>query len=140
MLDLKASSRDEALRSLHGEISRNPAVTDAERFLQDLVERVMLSSVCIAPEVALPHARTGAVNRIVLGVARLAAPGVEFDLEHPRVRLMFMIGTPREQVGDYLKLVAALSRLLRNRDALAGLFASGTEGEFRAVLARGVER
>jgi mannitol/fructose-specific phosphotransferase system IIA component (Ntr-type) len=140
MLDLMANSRDAALRSLHTEVSRNPAVTDPDRFLRDVLERVMLSSVCIAPEVALPHARTSAVNRIVLGVARLAAPGVGFDSEHPGVRLVFLIGTPREQVDAYLKLVGALSRLLRRDGALARLLASRTEDEFRAVLARGAER
>jgi len=137
MLDLVADSREAALRALHAELARSPAVTDAERFLRDMLERVMVASVCVAPDVALPHARTTAVERIVLGVARLAAPGVGFDGEHPSVRLMFMIGTPKEQVGAYLQLVAGISRLLRTEGARAGLLAAGTEAEFRARLARG---
>lgn len=140
LLDLEATSREGALRILHGELARDAAVTDPERFLRDVLERVMLSSVCIAPEVALPHARTTAVSRIVLGVARLASPGVGFDGEHPGIRLLFLIGTPREQVDAYLKLVAALSRLLRSEGALAGLLGAKTEGEFRAWLARGAAR
>lgn len=137
VLDLVASSREAAMRALHAELARRPGVLDGERFLRDLLERVMLAPVCIAADVALPHARTGAVDRIVLGVARIAAPGVGFDGEHPAVRLMFMIGTPRQQVEDYLRLVAAISRLLKTDGVRAGLLAAKTEAEFRAQLARG---
>ena len=137
MLDLNATSRDAALRGLHAELARLPGVQDAGRFLMDIQERVMIASVCVAADVALPHARTSAVDRIVLGVARLVAPGVGFDGEHPNVRLMFMIGTPRAQVEEYLRLVAAISRLMRVDGARAGLLAAKTEAEFRALLARG---
>jgi len=140
MLDLAVDSREAALRALHAELARNPAVKDGAQLLRDLLERVMAASVCIAPDVALPHARTAAVDRIVLGVARMKAPGVGFDGEHPGVRLVFMIGTPREQVGAYLELVAGISRLLRAEGARAGLLAAKTEKEFRAELARGANR
>lgn len=137
MLDLVANSRESALRSLHAVLARDPAVNDGDRLLRDMLERVMVAPVCIAIDVALPHARTTAVDRIVLGVARLKAPGVGFDGEHPNVRLMFMVGTPRQQVEQYLRLVAALSRLLRMPGQRDALLAAPTESEFRALLARG---
>lgn len=135
MLDLAATSREAALRGLHRELAKVPAVKDADRFLIDLLERTMLASVCIATDVALPHARTNSVDRIVLGVARLAAPGVGFDGEHPAVRLIFMVGTPKPQVEGYLRLVAAISRLLRTAGARDGLLAAKTAEEFRTRLA-----
>lgn len=137
MLDLTVTSREAALRAVHAKLSEDRAVTDAGRFLQDILERVMVASVCIAPDVALPHARTAAVDRIVLGVARLTAPGVGFDGEHPNIRLMFLIGTPRQQVEEYLRLVAAISRLLRKPGAKAALLAAPNETEFRAQLISG---
>lgn len=136
MLDLKASSREAALRTLHAELGKNPAVTDAERFLRDVLERVMVASVCIAPDVALPHARTAAVNRIVLAVARLKEPGVGFDGEHPNIRLLFLIGTPRQEVDAYLQLVGGISRLLKAPGAHDALLAADSDAAFRAALAR----
>jgi mannitol/fructose-specific phosphotransferase system IIA component (Ntr-type) len=136
LLDLVAGSRDEALRILHASLARQPGVTDGERLLADILERSNLASVCIANDVALPHARTIAVERIVLGVARLAAPGVAFDAEHPNVRLMFMIGTPRQHVESYLRLVAAITRMLRSEGARAKLLSAQSEAEFRAILGR----
>lgn len=107
--------------------------------MKDLLERFTLSSVCISEDVAMPHARTTAVSRIVLGVARTAAP-VAFDAEHPAVRLIFLIGTPKAAVTDYLQAVAALSRMLKNRVTRAALLAAPNETELRAVLARAHKR
>ena len=136
MLDLPGKSREAALRAMHSAMSASAAVTDADRFLRDLLERVMVASVCIAPEVALPHARTAAVARIVLGVGRVAAPGVGFDGTHPNVRLIFLVGTPRHEVEAYLQVVARISRLLKTENAYADLLAAKDEAGFRAVLAR----
>ena len=137
VLDLTANSRETALRAVHQAIAQQPGVTDPDRLLRDMLERVIVAPVCIAADVALPHARTTAVERIVLGVCRVREPGVGFDGEHPNVRLIFMIGTPRNQVEEYLRLVAAITRLLRKPGARAALLAAPTEAEFRAVLAGG---
>ncbi|HWA87240.1 MAG TPA: PTS sugar transporter subunit IIA [Opitutus sp.] len=140
MPDLSANSREAALRAMHEELARVAAVTEPALLLRDLLERALVASVCIAPDVALPHARTAAVQRIVMAVARVRAPGVGFDAEHPNVRLVFMIGTPREQVAAYLELVARITRLLRTDGVRPELMAAATEAEFRQCLARGAER
>ena len=132
--DLRAANGEEAMRALHARlVAESEAVTDAPAFLEGLFERARVSSVCIADDVALPHARTAAVSRVVLAVGR-AATDIAFDAEHPRVRLVFLIGTPRSGVTDYLKLVAALSRLLKNPETRAALLAAADEAGFRAVL------
>ena len=134
MLDLRAGSGEEAIRALHARLgSVGGAVADAPQFLTDLLERAQMASVCIAADVALPHARTTAVNRMVLAVGRAVAD-IAFDAEHPGVRLVFLIGTPRSAVQDYLQVVAALSRLLKHPVTHAGLLAAPTEREFRALL------
>lgn len=140
ILDLAANSREAALCALHAQLAKSPEVTDAPQFLHGLLERAMLAPVCIAADVALPHARTAAVKRVVMGVARVAAPGVGFDAEHPHVRLIFMVGTPKHQVEEYLLAVAAITRLLKTEGVRAGLLAAKTEAEFRALLARGAKQ
>ena len=139
-LDLRASDGEEAIRALHQRLrATTPEVKDAAEFLKALLERAAVASVCIAEDVAMPHARTAAVGRILLAVARTAAP-VAFDAEHPAVRLIFLIGTPKAAVAEYLQTVAALSRLLKNSVTRAALLAAPTEAEFRAVLARAQKR
>ena len=63
-----------------------------------------------------------------------------FDPQHLKVRLVFLVGTPKAAVSEYLQLVAALSRLLKNKETRDALLAAPTEAEFRAVLARAQRR
>ena len=148
--DLRAATGEEAMRELHARLAAVPgAVADAPQLLAGLLERAQVSSVCIADDVALPHARTAAVTRLALAVGRATAD-IAFDAEHPRVRLVFLIGTPKGAVTEYLKLVAALSRLLKNAEARTALLTAPDEAALRAVLrsppgsdptsARGVKR
>ena len=127
------------MRALHARLVGNPAVTDPAGLLRELLAWAALSSICIAPDVALPHARTMAVNRLVLAVGRSVGP-LAFDPTHPAVRLVFLIGTPKQMITEYLQLVAALSRLLKKEPVRTGLLAAQTEAEFRAVLAGGTRR
>lgn len=139
VLDLGAKTGEEAIRELHRRLgSASGAITDGPKFLDDLIERASVASVCIAGDIALPHARTTAVGRLVLAVGR-SAHDIAFDAEHPGVRLVFLIGTPKDAVTDYLKLVAALSRLLKDPAVRRGLLAAKSEVEFLALLAQRAE-
>jgi mannitol/fructose-specific phosphotransferase system IIA component (Ntr-type) len=138
MLELEATSGDSAVRVLHESlVSASDAITDPAGFLRDLEQRMQLAPICIANDIALPHARTNAVSRMVLGVARAREP-IAFDATHREVRLIFLIGTPKNAVTGYLQAVAALSRMLRNPSTRAGLYSATDEAEFRALLAGGV--
>ena len=139
-LDLRASTGADAVRALHAQLdSAGGAITDPPRLLAELVERMAVSTVCIADDIALPHARTTAVSRLVLGVGRVTG-GAVFDGEHPRVRLVFLIGTPKAAVSEYLRLVAALARWLKNTATRAALLAAPGEKEFRALLLDAAKR
>lgn len=138
MLDFEAESGDVAVQTLHRRlVEDSDAVLDAPGFLADVNARMRLAPVCIAEDVALPHARTNAVSRLLLAAGRSVRP-IPFDAAHPGVRLIFLIGTPKEAVTGYLQAVAALSRRLRTPGLREGLYAAKDEAEFRALLSGGV--
>lgn len=138
VLDLEAETGEAAVRVLHERLSAgSDAVIDAKKFLADLKVRMRMAPVCIAADIALPHARTNSVSRLVLGVGRARKP-IPFDPLHQEVRLIFLIGTPKDAVTGYLQAVAVLSRIMRNPKIRGGLYAAKDEAEFRALLAGGV--
>lgn len=110
---------------------------DGPKLLTDLLARMRLGPVCIAEGIAMPHARSSAVDRMVLAVGR-SNIGIRFDAQHPRVGLLFVIGTPKDAVTEYLQAVAALSRWLREAGRRAALTAAPDEESFRALLAGSV--
>jgi mannitol/fructose-specific phosphotransferase system IIA component (Ntr-type) len=138
MLDLQAETGEAAVRALFERlVGVSDAVSSAPQFLADVLARMRVAPICIADDVALPHARTDAVTRLVLAVGRATLP-IAFDAAHPRVRLVFLIGTPKSAVTQYLQAVSVLSRVLRNPATRAGLYAASDEAEFRALLSGGV--
>lgn len=138
VLDLVADSGEAAVGALHARLveSSGGGVVDAPGFLADVRARMRLGPICIADDVALPHARTDAVSRMVFAAARMAMP-ISFDATHPAVRLIFLIGTPKDSPTGYLQAVALLSRILRDKSKRAGLYAASNDAEFRALLSEG---
>lgn len=135
VLDLEVGSGVAAVEALHQRlVTDNDAVRNAPQFLADVRARMLLAPVCLSGELALPHARTDAVSKMVVGIARTVGP-LAFDAEHPSVRFIFLIGTPKAAVTEYLQAVAALSRFFRNPAARDRLLAAVDEAEFRAVFA-----
>jgi mannitol/fructose-specific phosphotransferase system IIA component (Ntr-type) len=115
-------------------VTDNDAVRNAAQFLADVRARMLLAPVCLSGELALPHARTDAVSRMVVGIGRTTGP-LAFDAEHRELRFIILIGTPKAAVTEYLQAVAALSRFFRNPTSRERLLAATDEAEFRAVFA-----
>ena len=119
-LNLQSNKRTAALNEVARLLETHPDVVNFQGFYNELLARERLDTTCLGNEIALPHARTEHVKHIVLAVGR-SPGGVFFENSNQTVRLMFVLGTPKSNPGDYLMLVGALCRLIKdnaNRDAL----------------------
>lgn len=122
-LELPAGSKGEILASMAKLIAKSRDVTDGTQFLTDVLAREELVTTGVGYGVAFPHAKSTAVKRVVFAFAR-TVEDVDFEaFDSNPVRLMFLIGAPRETEpsGVYLNLMARLSFLMkdeRNRNAL----------------------
>ncbi len=112
-LNLQSQTKPEALREVAGLLGKR--VANFEVFFGEILDRERISNTALGHDVAIPHARTEQCSEILIAVGRSAA-GVNFEGESP-VRLVFLIGTPKQMVAEYLRLVGNLARLLR-QDAL----------------------
>jgi len=100
-------------------------------YCRELLARDELRSTAAGYGVAFPHARTDSVREIVISAGR-SAEGVRFGDE--MVHYIFVIGTPREKVSDYLVAVGTLARLLRAETTRTALAAAATPEEFLRAL------
>ena len=100
--------------------------------------RERLEATSLGYGVAFPHARTDHVKKMVLAVGR-SIPGVLFENSGETIHFIFVIGTPRRMVTEYLALVGAMARLLRNEEVRKKLMAAKTPEEFAAVFAEDPE-
>ncbi|HTJ78069.1 MAG TPA: PTS sugar transporter subunit IIA [Rariglobus sp.] len=119
-LNVQSAKRTVALNEVARLLDGHPDVTNFQGFYNELLARERLDTTCLGNEIALPHARTEHVQKIVMAVGR-SDTGVHFENSNQNVRLMFVLGTPKSNPGDYLQVVSALCKIFKdpaNREKL----------------------
>lgn len=130
-LDVAATDKNEAILEVAGIVRRDLDVLDFDCFCKELLERDKLRSTAAGHGVAFPHARTDSVREIVIAAGR-STGGIRFEEE--MVHYIFVIGTPREKVSEYLVAVGTLARLLRTEKVRTALAEAATPEEFISAL------
>ncbi|MDZ7374103.1 MAG: PTS sugar transporter subunit IIA [candidate division KSB1 bacterium] len=134
LLDLKAENKADAIRKLIDLLQERGIVKDPDDFFREVMEREKLGTTAVGHGVALPHARTDKLNEIIVAVGR-CPEGVDFGAEDGQpVHMIFLIGTPPSEVNRYLKLLAGLSRLLRQQEVRDAIMSASKESEIREAL------
>jgi len=128
-LRLRSRKLPNALREIVQLLAQNRKINDAEKFLQQVLAREREHPSVVENGVAFPHARTDLVDEIVIGVGRSRA-GIPIGTDHPRARLIFVIGVPERLVNDYLVCVGTLARLVRDDTTRSRLLQAETPREF----------
>ena len=133
-LDLQAKEKNAALREVAGLLAQSSCVGDFEAFFQEILQRERVSNTALGHDVAIPHARTDQCSDILVAVGR-SRDGVEFEAKDGQpVRLIFLIGTPKQMVTDYLRVVGNLARLLRQDDLRQRLLEAPDPATFIKII------
>jgi mannitol/fructose-specific phosphotransferase system IIA component (Ntr-type) len=132
-LALQSTKRTAAINEVAKLLQGHPDVLNQDGLYQELLARDRLDTTCLGNEIAIPHARTEHVKKIVVAVGR-SANGVLFENSNQNVRLMFVLGTPKNNPTDYLILVGALCRLIKDEANRAALLSAPTPEAFIAKI------
>jgi fructose-specific phosphotransferase system IIA component len=112
-LELQSRQKVPALREVAELLAQSKCVGNFEAFFNEILQRERVSNTALGHDVAIPHARTDQCSDILIAVGR-SREGVDFEAKDGQpVRLIFLIGTPKQMVTDYLRVVGTLARLLR---------------------------
>ncbi|MBE2212740.1 MAG: PTS sugar transporter subunit IIA [Opitutaceae bacterium] len=139
VLDVQATKRTNAINEVARRLEGIPQLTNFGAFYTELLARERLDTTCIGNEIALPHARTDHTTEIVMAVGR-SSGGVLFENSNQTVRLMFVLATPKGRAQDYLLVVGALCRLLKDPVLRAALLEAQTPEAFIDVIAQAEAR
>ena len=123
--ELKSSKKEDVIRELvdalinAGEIEKRYR----NKLIEALMAREELGSTAIGQSVAIPHAKSDCVGKLVAAFG-LSSKGVDFDsLDGEPVYILFLLVAPQDSAGPHLKALARISRLLKDkyfRDNLKG--------------------
>ena len=132
-LTLQSRTAENAIRELTTLLAATEQVAEPETFVEQVIGRERTNPSVVEFGVALPHARTDLVDKIVLAIGRKAA-GIPFGKSARRAKLIFLIGVPQLLVNDYLVAVGALARVAREPVIRSQLLKAATPEEFIEVL------
>ncbi len=134
-LDLQSGKKTAALREVAEMLARNKSVANFDAFLREILERERISNTSLGHDVAIPHARTEQCTEILIAVGR-SLSGVDFESkDNGPVRLIFLIGTPKPMVTEYLRVVGNLARILRRDDVRQKLIEAPDTAAFIQAIA-----
>jgi mannitol/fructose-specific phosphotransferase system IIA component (Ntr-type) len=132
-MELTQQKRCNAINEVAQLLQSNPNVTNFAGFYEELLARERIESTCLGNEIAFPHARTDSLKGMVLAIGR-STQGVWFENSEQSVKLIFVIGTPKRMVTDYLSVVGGLARLLKDASTREKLIFAPNVEEFIATL------
>lgn len=135
-LDIGSGNKEEVIERLLALCARSGAVTSVDDARAAVLARERKMSTGMEHGVALPHARTEAVSRLVCAVG-ISRAGVDFEsLDGAPTRILVLTLVPPSVSTDYTRLMGAIMRAL-DREGRAALLAAKTAHEALDILACG---
>ncbi len=128
-IPLESTTKPEVLKELLQILVANGQVKDEASVYNSLLEREGLGSTGLENGIAVPHAKTPAVDdlRIAIGIA---PKGIEFQaLDGGLSTLFFMILAAPDQSGLHIEALSEIAGMSRSTAFLRALVAASTPGE-----------
>lgn len=111
--DLKATNKKGVLEELVVPVSAIAGI-EPEILVKVLLEREKLGSTGIGNGIGIPHGKLKELEEMVIGFG-LSRRGVEFEsIDGDPTHIFFVLMTPENSTGLHLKLLARISRILKN--------------------------
>lgn len=132
--ELSARTKAEVLAEIVENIVKVYPNLDKKKIYDLLMERERLGTTGIGEGVAIPHGKMDGLEEVILVVAR-SKEGVDFEaLDHKPVQIIFLLLAPEENLGEHLKILAHISRILQNEDFRVNFLNSPNKEQLFSLL------
>jgi mannitol/fructose-specific phosphotransferase system IIA component (Ntr-type) len=122
----------ELVNGLHGAGHFRDA--DLEDITKAVLRREQLGTTGIGKNIAIPHSRHPAVDRLI-GTLGISPTGLPFEsLDGESVYVFVLLVSPQDRPGDHLRALEAVVRTMRNDDYVRQIRAAKTREEVWTLL------
>ena len=133
--NLVSTDKESTLDELSTFLKDKGMVSNKETLQSALMEREALGSTGIGENVAIPHAKISAIDQIVTVFGR-SIKGIEFDsLDKKPVHFIYLVLAPMNSSGQHLKVLARISRLLKNKSLRESIIRATEANQIYAIIA-----
>lgn len=133
LVDLKSVDKKGVLEELTAPLT---GITQTNRndLVKILMDRERLGSTGIGGGIAIPHGKMKGLETLILGFG-LSRKGVNFEsMDNRPSHIFFLLLTPENSTGVHLKLLARISKLLKDEAVKERLFHASTPEEVLDII------
>lgn len=133
LTDLKSKDKKGVIEELAASVSQITGINSRE-LVQVLLERERLGSTGIGGGIGIPHGKLANLESLIMGFG-LSRKGVDFESMDGRpTHLFFLLITPENSTGLHLKLLARISRILKNDSFKKKLMKAAGSNEVYSII------
>ncbi len=115
VIDFKGSTKVEILNEMIDSFVGDSRVLDIETVRSVVLEREKIMSTGVGNGFAIPHGKTNMVSEMVAAFGLMKNP-IEFEaLDNEPVNLIFLLVGKEDAVGQHLKMLSRISRIMNQK-------------------------
>ena len=131
---LEHTGKAEVLRELLDTLAGTGKLSEIERAYNALLERESQGSTGLEHGIAVPHAKTDAVETLTVAIG-ISPNGIEFGaMDGQPSKLFFLLLAPPGQSGPHLEALSEIARLSRSEAFLRALISSRSPTDVLELL------
>ncbi len=134
VVDLNIKDKDELLETMIELAAESGNILDIEEAKDRIFAREKLMSTGVGNGVALPHAKTNQIVRTV-GSFAVLSQAIDYEaLDDQPVRIVLMILGKETNVGEHLKLLSSISKLLSKDSFISEILEAETSDDILDIF------
>ncbi len=136
--EMKSANKNDAIRELVCILCKDGKISDKGAALTAVMAREQSMSTGMQYGVALPHAKTVLVEKVVVAVG-ISREGIDFEsIDGEPSRIFILVLSPLNVSGPHIQFLASISALLNSAEAREALLACKTESQIELFLKSGL--
>jgi fructose-specific phosphotransferase system IIA component len=131
---LKSETKEALFMELLDVLSRKGKITDRNMALQSILQREETLSTGMEDGLAIPHAKTTAVDELLVAFG-MHHKGIEYEtLDGKVVHYIFLVLSPPDTSGPHIKALAAIARCIKNNGLTDALWKCTSKQDIHKIL------
>lgn len=138
--ELNSKKKKDVLKEMVDCIVTKVPDINGNELLRVLLEREELGSTGIGDGIAIPHGKIKNIDKLVISCGR-SIPGVDFQsMDGKPTHIIFLLVAPENSAGVHLKVLARISRLLKDSGFRKSIIEANSSKELYDIIAQEDEK
>jgi fructose-specific phosphotransferase system IIA component len=134
IFSLESQNKKQVIRALLKVLSDSGQVQDGDLAFNDIMARENHLSTGMENGLAIPHAKTDAVKKLVVSFG-IHRKGIDYDsLDGKPAHFIFLVLSPRDTSGPHIQALARISRTVKSQDVRNALLQAKDKAEILNLL------